>query len=149
MRDPLEVIKKMAADLRTLEVFGGRVVTASSEAELLQRLKALSLPAAGVLYGGLKPQAEAGKSLKMGISNKMAVVIAVVMPVPMGAIAPDTLPQDVAVLNKVRDTFLGKTSPTGHVWEFSLETPGWSTAQHTGWIQQWLVPIQIPPANGC
>lgn len=120
----------------------GKVHQVYTETELFDKTKGLVFPCIGVVYEGMRPQAEPKVSHKIGTSVELVVAIVVLFKNNANAEADSKL-DTVDMLDVLRDTIKDTRSPSGHFWKFQLEA-GTSVEGNTlVYMQRWATPVQL------
>lgn len=140
VNDCIESVEQL---LKSLDDFGSKVFYIYSEDELLDKTKAISLPAMGVVYDGMRSLSESGKDTgKIGVSAEIVVTVIVVFRRENFSTVDPKL-KVVQVLDSIRNKFRGVRSPTGHLWRFQLEAAVEGKKGLQSYIQRWSTPVQL------
>lgn len=148
----IDGVKEALQSVAGLE--GGKVFHVVASDALFDESSTVPLPAAGVVYEGLRARAETDKnSHRAGLSSEVGVSIVLLVE---DAKAQGEVVQGLATLSAidlldvVRRKLLDLKSPAGHTWRFVYEGPIASKKGErpcTLWIQRWATPIQLTPTN--
>jgi hypothetical protein len=146
MTDLVDVPTACVADvesvLQSIATLQGKVIHIYSEEEMVNETTKVKMPAAGVLYEGMRSVAEQGSNQR-GVSGEL--IISIMLLNTQGKAfgsAADTKVATMALLGSIRRGMMGRTSPTGHKWRFIVEAAAAPKAGLVFWVQRWSTPIQ-------
>jgi hypothetical protein len=128
--------------LQSIASLKGKVLNVYSEEELTTSTSAMSYPACGVVYEGMRSVSEEGSTSKTG--NSCELVVSVLLVDMYGAVAKTAVKKNAApILDAIRDSMMGRKSPTGHKWRFVVEAAASPKQGIVLWVQRWSCPVQL------
>lgn len=131
----------LEAKLRKTQKFGDagkKVLHIYSEEDLLTKIKAMQLPAVGVLYEGISNQG--GQNEGLNGSLKVALILVL----DSNAYPSIDKKNEIAeILDSMRAAIRMTTSPSKHKWRFMAEIPVGVIGSHVIFVQRWstFVPL--------
>lgn len=130
--------------LQSIAGVKGRVLTVYDADELLEKTAAITLPAAGVVYEGMRAVPDGGNSLRAGISCEgvFTIVLLTSSPSSSGS-TQSSMVRSHELLDQIRKTMMATRSPSGHLWRFLVEAASTTKGGSLMWIQRWTTPIQL------
>lgn len=144
MARPTEVVSvcvaAMQAAVQSIAELENKSVHILNEDNLLDRLKGVALPAAGILYEGMRAQPESGAA-KTGSHAEIVISVIVVSPSPGTNQLSGMKTNTIEILDKLRTALLTTISPTGHRWRFVVEAAADEKSSHVFWVQRWATTI--------
>lgn len=136
-------IDDVEARLKTLTSMQNKVFHVYSEDELLDETKGLVFPCLGVVYDGMRAGPETGSTSKQGISGVLTVTILMFFRSDVHA-TQDPKDTAAALLDQCRALFRANPrSPSGHYWQFNLESPVGGKKGVLTYVQRWSTPVQL------
>lgn len=116
-----------------------------SAEHLMDSNKGITYPCAGVIYEGMRPYPEEGKSThKVGVSNEF--VASIVLLTHQDIISKDTYKSlAIEILDDFREEMFKtvRKSPSGHFWRFLFEAPASVSNGVVAYVQRWSTPVQL------
>lgn len=146
-------IDQIDAALQSIAKLTGKVLQVYTEAELLDKTKLVTLPAAGVMYEGMRAvsegqQANAVKTThRVGITAELVLSIMIIETGGNVTGTANTKRLSTALLDLVRDRLMATKSPSGHNWRFIVEAAAEPKNGAVFWIQRWATPVMLIPGN--
>jgi hypothetical protein len=141
-----ECVEALKVILQATPLLKDKVLFVTDEDDLMTQLKGvIALPAAGVIYEGLKSKESQGETAKFGLSADMVLTVVVANRGIAIRASEETKITSIAILDQIRNAIMATRSPTGHFWRFVVEA---AAAQHDGvvfWVQRWSTPVQLAP----
>lgn len=135
-------IDDVASVLQLIASLKSKVLHVYSDEELTESTSAMSYPACGVVYEGMRSLAEDGPTSKTGTSSEL--VVSVLLVDIYGSVAKSAVKKNAApILDAIRDAMMGRVSPTGHKWRFVVEAAATPKKGIVLWVQRWSVPVQL------
>lgn len=131
--------------LKTVTVFGKKIITVLSAEDLITQMTSAPKPALGVLYEGARAVPADNKQL--GLSAEVVFSILLLSETSAMSSRVDVATPTHELLDQVRNSIQGTRSPTGHYWKFQLEAAAKPTGPLSVWVQRWSCPVQLPPAK--
>ena len=140
-----DVMTEVQGILQSIATLTNRIVLVYDTADLAKQLASIgTYPGCGVIYEGMKAAPSSGPSGHVGVSAHLVFSIILVMQ-PETIFNKDTKLNTIDTLDSIRSSMIGKTSVTGHKWQFLVEAPADLNKGLVFWVQRWAVPIQLPP----
>jgi hypothetical protein len=141
-----ECVEALKVILQTVPLLKDKVLFVTDEDDLMTQMKGIiALPAAGIIYDGMKSRESQGETAKFGLSADMVFTVVVINRGIAIVANEQTKITSIALLDQVRNSIMTIRSPTGHFWRFVVEA---AAAQHDGvvfWVQRWSTPVQLAP----
>lgn len=144
-KDPIhEVMEDLKKRLLTASIVKeGKCIQVYSEKELKDKTKAITLPAIGLVYEGMKSN-QTGESAKSNSSVSCLAVVSVILLTDKKNLAGGTSTETAhTLLGSTRSVIKNQTSPTGHKYKFVVEAPASEDDTTVLWVQRWTVAVQI------
>ena len=141
----LRAVQQVAALLAPIPALEGKVFHVLSEKDLFDTATALSAPAAGVVYDGMRPQPESG-AMRTGLAAELAVNVVIFYDGKdfVGQEAADAATLDaIRLLDSVRNAIRGQRGPGNHLWRFDREIPAVEKGSLVVWLQRWTTPVGL------
>lgn len=113
-----------------------------SAEELMDKSMAVPLPAAGVVYEGMRANTESTPTNRTGTSAE-AIFTILVLADSLKLSTIETKQSNINLLGKIRRTLRDRKSPTGHKYRFMLEAPAAEKGDTLIWAQRWAVPVPV------
>ncbi len=130
-------IADLQSKIKALTEFSQKQWTIVDEDDLFNKATGLSFPCAGVVYEGMRSQTSAEGSGKSSV-----LTCSVYLLYKSGTIGNiDYKPKAVLLLDSLRNNILGKTSPSGHKWKFSFESPAEDMHKALVYYQRWTTDV--------
>jgi imidazoleglycerol phosphate synthase glutamine amidotransferase subunit HisH len=146
-------IDNLLASLQSIAKLTGKTIQVYTEDELLDKTKQISLPAAGVMYEGMRAIHEqsaqnAVKSThRLGTSAEAVLSIMIIETSGVTGSSNSTKAISTELLDTIRNKIMGTKSPSGHYWRFVVEAAAEPKKGATFWIQRWATPVLLVPGN--
>ena len=128
--------------LQSIADFKNKNLFVFDEDDLADKIKGVALPAAGVMYEGMRSLSEAGSNTKIGLSAELVFSIMVISRAENIANVDSKTPL-LNLLDEIRKSLLGTRSPTGHYWKFVVEAATRESKGMVFWVQRWQTTIQL------
>jgi hypothetical protein len=140
--DDIEVV------LQSIAKLSGKVLNVYSADELLDQTKQIALPAAGVVYEGMRNTSVSGGDPQSSSRAKSAWTAEVIVSIVIAetknqATTTDVRNRTAGLLDTVRDGMKGHRGPGGHLWEFVVEAAAEPKKGAVVWIQRWKTIVQL------
>jgi hypothetical protein len=139
-----QVMMEVQTLVQSIAEFETKTVFVYDEENLADRLKAVNLPAVGLIYNGMRSVTDPGPSTKMGISGEIHFTL-MLLQRGEAPIRTDTKGASFLLLDSLRTAILGTRSVTGHFYHFQMEAPAALKGGLIFWAQRWSVPVQNRP----
>lgn len=134
--------------LKTIPDLSGAVIGVYDDAELLTRLKAVTPPAVGVIYEGMRSQGEGEKaSHHTGIASVLGISIVLVVARVTVVQGVDTRTPGMELLDAIRQKLIDTKSPVGGFWRFIVEAQAVQKDNVVVWVQRWETPVKLTREN--
>lgn len=135
----LACVQTVQTAVQSIALLKDRTVMVLNEENLMDKLKAVTLPAAGVLYEGLRATPERGAQ-QVGAMAECVVSVILVTPTPGAAPKADKTPL-FTLLDALRVKLMATNSPSGHKWKFIVEAAADEKNGVVFWVQRWSTPV--------
>ncbi len=114
-------IKDIMERIQALDLFQDKLFYVYDQEVFLESSEELQYPCAGVIWEGIYSKNKPGD---MGKSSFVSVAVVLLAGErTLDATQKEDKTAITLILDKVRKAILGQRSPTGHKWEFALESP--------------------------
>lgn len=137
------VVDDLMAALQSIAKLSAKTLHVLDADELLDKSKNVPLPAAGVIYEGMRSIAEPGKDTNRHGQSAEAIFTILVAGSPKIDREPTTKSNSIGVLGDVRKALKVRKSPTGHIYRFQVESPADEVKGTIIWAQRWAVPVPM------
>lgn len=130
----------LEARMQSIATLEKKVFKAADAENLAAQLKALPPPAVGIVYEGSRGQSEVGHA-RRGI--EMVGVFGIYLVVNNLKFAPgvDTKNLSINILKEIEDSVRASKAPTGHFWQFLVQSMVSNSKDHTVWVSRWQTVI--------
>lgn len=138
-----EILEDVKAKVLALPKFKDKVTHVYSYEELVDKSKAIALPAIGVVYEGLRAERgeNAGKSASVVSSSVIVSLILLTDTENQIGGIPKMKAHEYLALT--RGALNNKPSPSGHKYRFIVEAPASEKGTKVMWVQRWSIAAQI------
>lgn len=137
----VQTLDEVLGIVRGVEGYQNKVFEIYTEDDLQDYTKNITLPAAGVVYDGLRPVA-AGASGPRGVSAELVFSVLIVF--KKEAMTKTHPARGVLeTLDAIRGAFRAATAPSNHKWKFVAEAPVSVKANLLVYVQRWSCPVQL------
>lgn len=113
---------------------------------IMNRLSGVPGNWCGVVYEGSRASSEEGFS-KRGIGTLLSISLYPVIDANVGFAGLKSETDVLEVLRSMRQVIMGSTPPSGHPWQFVMETYVDSKKGKLLWQQRWVTPVIHPPGR--
>ena len=137
-----ECMDWMLQNISTLALFNNKVFEVYDPGVLKDIAAKLTFPICGLMYEGLRPW---GDDTDSGASVSLGVGVLVLADSRIRD-ARQTADKDAvtSLLDTLRDSIIGKISPTNHAWVFKLEMPMDLGNRGLVYYQKWATRLVMP-----
>lgn len=140
------ILQDVKARLLAIEALKleGKTAHIYSYEELTDKSKAVSFPAVGVIYEGMRPDESANGNGKASSSISSRVIISVLLLTDNDNKAGGIpILKAHEYLDLLRDAINNKEAPNGKKYRFEVEAPASEKANKVLWVQRWSVSTVI------
>lgn len=120
----------------------GKTLMSYGVDELIDKLKGLKPPAAGIVYEGMRSLPDPGVTNRQGLAAE-AVIALILFTRPGTITSADTVTPAITILDEVRASLRGKRNSSGHLWKFVVEAPAVTNANWLIYVQRWSTPVLL------
>lgn len=147
MTDTSNIIQAVVDDLievlQSIAKLSAKTLYVLDADELLDKAKNVPLPAAGVIYEGMRSTSEPGKDSNRHGQSAEAIFTVLVAGFPKTDREPSSKTTSVGLLGDIRQVLKSRKSPTGHIYRFQVESPADDVKGTIIWAQRWSVPVPM------
>lgn len=131
--------------LQSIAKLNGKVIQVYTQEELMDKTKQLTLPAAGVIYEGMRSvqKGETGAAIQMGMATEIILSIVVIETNANVHGSAGTKALSTELLDTLRHKIARTRSPTNHFWKFVVEAPAVPKSGVVVWMQRWTSPCTL------
>lgn len=137
-----QLLAEMQGFLEANAALKGKTLMSYGIPELIDKMKGLKPPCAGIVYEGMRSVGEPGVTNKQGLAAE-CVISLVIFTRPGTLTSADTVTPAVTLLDEVRASIRGQRNKGGHLWRFVVEAQAAENAGTLVYVQRWATPVLL------
>lgn len=136
------LLSEMQVILEANPALTGKTLMSYGIDELLDKLKGLPSPCAGIVYEGMRGMPDPGVTNKQNLMGEFVVSI-VLFTRPGTITSADTVTPAVTLLDELRHSIRGVRNSGGHLWRFVVEAQAAARSGTLIYVQRWASPVAL------